>query len=634
MWPKPKKFAALVVLSLGTGFSIPSAKASRFTDLDRYLALALQGHFITVPTFGSDLAAIPKECQFLLWRKNDGTHACMVPLLDGHYRSTLRGTPEGAEIVADCGPAGEPSANIALAICCERVDPLQAAADAVSAAVAAMGRGRLRTEKHYPAWADELGWCTWDAFYADVDEEKVLAGLQSFRDAGVVPGQVILDDGWQDRTEKSYLRSYGLKPAAFTDGSLRSLIERAKGDFGVRLFGCWRTLFGTMRGVDVTSPSLSHLQSSLVHEPGTEADTFGVVHLPDVARFHDEYGAALAAQGVDFVKVDFQSALHLMTYPETGRSEAARQWQHALQDSTNRHFGGQLLNCMAMSGDQTYHTPHGNVCRASDDFFPGKDDSHPTHIRQNLSNSLWLGNLQWPDWDMFQSGHPWAEYHAMARAISGGPVYVSDKPGASDFALLARLVANDGRTLRCCRPALPTRDTVLVDALRERRLMKAQNVTATAGVLGVFHPDPDPGAEAIQETLRADDIVGLSGEFFVVYSLREGLLGVVGRGDALAVRLAPRRSDLLFFAPLCDGFAAIGLIEKFNPAAAITKVSRENNQVTVVFRSGGKFAFFTEVSPVAVTRDNEPIRWTESGLLCLVDSVGQADTLHITLASR
>lgn len=29
-----------------------------------------------------------------------------------------------------------------------------------------------------------------------------------------------------------------------------------------------------------------------------------------------------------------------------------------------------------------------------------------------------------PDWDMFQSLHPAAEYHASARAISGGPIYV------------------------------------------------------------------------------------------------------------------------------------------------------------------------------------------------------------------
>jgi len=33
------------------------------------------------------------------------------------------------------------------------------------------------------------------------------------------------------------------------------------------------------------------------------------------------------------------------------------------------------------------------------------------------------------DWDMFSSRHVAADIHAAARAVSGGPVYVSDAPG-------------------------------------------------------------------------------------------------------------------------------------------------------------------------------------------------------------
>ena len=41
-----------------------------------------------------------------------------------------------------------------------------------------------------------------------------------------------------------------------------------------------------------------------------------------------------------------------------------------------------------------------------------------------------------PDWDMFHSQHPAAELHALARAVSGGPVYVSDYPGKHNFDIL------------------------------------------------------------------------------------------------------------------------------------------------------------------------------------------------------
>ena len=57
---------------------------------------------------------------------------------------------------------------------------------------------RLREEKTAPEFVDYLGWCTWDAFYKDVSEAKVLKGLRSFSKAGLIPGFMIIDDGWQD----------------------------------------------------------------------------------------------------------------------------------------------------------------------------------------------------------------------------------------------------------------------------------------------------------------------------------------------------------------------------------------------------------------------------------------------------
>ncbi|KAB1213827.1 Stachyose synthase [Morella rubra] len=44
-------------------------------------------------------------------------------------------------------------------------------------------------------------------------------------------------------------------------------------------------------------------------------------------------------------------------------------------------------------------------------------------------NSLWQGQIIQPEWDMFQSDHLCAEFHAGSRTICGGPVYVSDRVG-------------------------------------------------------------------------------------------------------------------------------------------------------------------------------------------------------------
>ena len=76
---------------------------------------------------------------------------------------------------------------------------------------------------------------------------------------------------------------------------------------------------------------------------------------------------------------------------------------------------------------------------------------------------MFLGALVVPDWDMFHSVHPDATLHATARAISGGPVYVSDRPGKHDCKLIRRLVLKGGEVPRGMFPGRPTRDCLLRD---------------------------------------------------------------------------------------------------------------------------------------------------------------------------
>lgn len=92
-------------------------------------------------------------------------------------------------------------------------------------------------------------------------------------------------------------------------------------------------------------------------------------------------------------------------------------------------------------------------------------------------NSVWMGNLIHPDWDMFQSDHPCADFHAASRAISGGPIYVSDSVGKHNFELLNKLVLPDGSILRCQHYALPTRDCLFQDPLHDgKTVLKIWNL--------------------------------------------------------------------------------------------------------------------------------------------------------------
>lgn len=115
------------------------------------------------------------------------------------------------------------------------------------------------------------------------------------------------------------------------------------------------------------------------------------------------------------------------------------------------------------------------VVRASDDFYPGNEASSNPHVAACAFNSLFIGAIAQPDWDMFHSRHPAAILHASARALSGGAVYVSDYPGKHNFDVLRRLVLPDGTILRAKLPGRPTRDSIFNDVLRDNKsLMKVE----------------------------------------------------------------------------------------------------------------------------------------------------------------
>jgi hypothetical protein len=143
---------------------------------------------------------------------------------------------------------------------------------------------------------------------------------------------------------------------------------------------------------------------------------------------------------------------------------------------------------MAHSTENAYRWRDTAVARASDDFYPTDTSSHRPHLAACAYNGLFLGALALPDWDMFHSRHSAAALHAAARAVSGGPVYVSDAPGAHGFELLRSLVLPDGAVLRARLPGRPTRDTLFADVMRDgATAQKVWNLNAATGVVCVMN---------------------------------------------------------------------------------------------------------------------------------------------------
>ena len=269
---------------------------------------------------------------------------------------------------------------------------------------------------------------------------------------------------------------------------------------------------------------------------------------------------------------------------------------------------------------------NGGVARTSTDFWPTKPETHGLHVWTNAAVGLWFGEFVLPDWDMFQSGlgDGWAAFHAAARAISGGPVYVSDKPGESNFELLRKLVCPDGRVLRCDGPGRICRESLFSDPTKEDVLLKVWNRNGERGIVGLFNCRY--GVEGkITGTVSPADVAGMDGAEFVIWLHQAGVMRRMAREEKLDVALGQAGWEIATVAPIVGGVAAIGLLDKLNSGGAVMGVKQNGTEAAIQLRDGGLFGAWCERRPLCVEVDGEKaaFHWDEKLLRVYAAKPGQ-----------
>jgi raffinose synthase len=469
--------------------------------------------------------------------------------------------------------------------------------------------GRLRKEKPIPAFIDQFGWCTWDAFYRDVTHDKIREGLQSFADGGVLPKFLIVDDGWQS-VEENRLTDF-VANEKFPDG-IGATVSMAKDDFGLSTVFVWHALLGYWRGVhpDKMKKYALALVKDDFHEgilhyiPNMNEWEGGDLYRPtadSIHNFYHDYHRYLRLQGVDGVKVDNQSRLDGLSAGGGGRVALMHRYHEALEGSTNVHFDGNLINCMSCANEMIYGALGSNIIRSSIDFWPDRPATHGEHLYTNAMFGVWFGEFLHPDWDMFQSAHAVGGFHAAGRAVSGSPIYVSDKPDAHNFDLLKKLVLPDGRVMRPIDIGRPTADCLFHDPTQEDVLLKIYNRNAIGAVLGVFNAKHE--GDSITGQVSLGDIPNMADDLSLVYSHRNGDMHFLAEDGALDISLAPLGYDVLTIIPIERGIAPIGLVDMFNSAGAITGCDWHKTGCRLMVRGQGKFVVYAQTPPKQITRD-------------------------------
>jgi hypothetical protein len=223
--------------------------------------------------------------------------------------------------------------------------------------------------------------------------------------------------------------------------------------------------------------------------------------------------------------------------------------QNGIDTAADKYFDGALINCMGMPSECMFNRTSA-VSRCSDDFMPESREWFAKNILQCSYNGLLQGQFYVNDWDMWWTDDEQAVKNSLCRAISGGPIYVSDKIGRTDPEVLKPLCLPDGRIIRADESATPTADCLTSDPTKSERIFKIRNRLGCCGVCAVFNINAEN--KTVSGTLLARE-TGIADGDCVYYEYFTKETGVLKAGQSLDITLDTNDDFRLYsFAPVSE----------------------------------------------------------------------------------
>ncbi|ESR34146.1 hypothetical protein CICLE_v10004399mg [Citrus x clementina] len=671
-----------------------------------------------IPRMGNSASDIPIETQMLLLEASEKekgptsddastSYILFLPVLDGEFRSSLQGNSSNE--LEFCIESGNPDIVTSESLRAVFVNfgdnPFDLVKESMKMLETHLGTFSIRETKQLPGMLDWFGWCTWDAFYQEVNPQGIKDGLKSLSEGGTPAKFLIIDDGWQDTTNEFQIEGEPFAEGSQFGGRLASIKENNKfrgttGDdqketsglkdfvldikknFCLKYVYVWHALMGYWGGLVLNSSGTKMYNPEMkypVQSPGNlanmrdlsidcmEMEKYGIRAIdPDkISQFYDDLHKYLVSQGVDGVKVDVQNILETICSGLGSRVSLTRQFQQALEESIATNFkDNSIICCMAQNTDSIFHSKRSAITRASDDYYPKNPRTQTLHIAAVAFNSIFLGEVVVPDWDMFYSQHCAAEFHAVARAVGGCGVYVSDKPGKHDFKILKRLVLADGSVLRAKYPGRPSRDCLFNDPVMDgKSLLKIWNLNKCTGVIGVFNCQgagswPCTEKESsVQENV--DSVISgkvspadveyleeVSGKQWTgdcaVFSFNTGSLFRLAKAESFGIALKVMQCDVFTVSPIKVynqkiQFAPIGLTNMYNSGGAVESVDLTNDssscKIHIKGRGGGSFGAYSSTKPssILLNSKNEEFKFSAEDNLLTVTIPPTTSSWDITL---
>ncbi|AHF91725.1 raffinose synthase [Opitutaceae bacterium TAV5] len=576
---------------------------------------------------------------FALFELAEGDYLALLPLAGMRSVAWLQGDVDAAALCIEASHYGAPDATftgeLPLLACARASSPYAACARVWEIALAhpAMrGVGRLRRDKHYPEVFEYLGWCSFEEFKLDINERIITGALRALAASPVPVRWALIDDGHIDdgsratdpliETREGAADGPGQVSAALHARCLHSahphpekfprgwapVRAAADADPRLRWLGLWLNHNGYWGGIAAD------------HTLGTDIDSHLVPldDAPDSAKlpgeqpgdgdvFYEAFTKPVYEAGFDFLKVDNQAA-NLRKYAGSSNVRnavvAAAGCRHGLEKSVAAHFEA-VIGCMAHNNLCILHQPVSQVMRCSEDY--KKEDAWRAkhHLHNSLGNMLWMGQTVWGDHDMFHSSDRVAgPLMARSKAISGGPVYLSDHPDDFVRELITPLHLSDGRILRPLAPAVPTPESVFMDPYEDNEAYRviaplphgcaalaAYNLTHPGKtVRGAWHMDDLQYRDAMLPASGAGVLPASENHPVLLYDTLARTARLLPADDpAVTFTLAPLTDAFVILSPVIRGWALVGNPEKYLPPVFVTcfEIAPDAGSVTLTGAEAG-----------------------------------------------
>lgn len=444
-----------------------------------------------------------------------------------------------------------------------------------------------------------LGWCSWEHYKKNISEDIISDAFHTLDQSTAPFRWVMVDDGYLD-AKNSKLLSFGVNKKKFANG-WKPIME-LKNEEKIKWVGIWRNFGGYMGGV-----SNDHTMSDL--KPYLSPTVKKGSLLPNGTKqaskaFYDKMVSDTKDNGFDFIKVDFHTRTFDLYKGTTDPVGAMRHNNEALENATH-DMNLPLLNCIAQPNINSLQTKYSALTRSSPDYNQADKDKNKSNTYQSFANHLWMGQTVWGDLDMFHT-HDARDVKPMtiARAIAGGPVYISDEPSKIKPEVLLPFAYEDGKLLRTSAPATLLPESFFIHPFRDEQVFRVI-APMQDGVAAIALFNFTESGKALTGNINTKDYP-FAGELLQPNNgpwdlPKDGLLlfdpatqSVHNLTQSFTTNVANFDAKMVFLYPKVNGWAVIGRQDKYLPAAAVTLTSVTNSQISFTLEESGPLLIWSQ----------------------------------------